>query len=793
MTFEQRILKRIFDVFFSLLGILLTFPIIIVSGVIASLDTKSFGIFRQKRVGKNARLFWVYKIKTMKSMQGEDSTVTTATDMRITRNGKFFRDTKIDELPQLLNVLLGSMSFVGPRPDVEGYADKLEGEDRVILSILPGITGPASLKYKNEESILSEQKNPQEYNDTVIWPDKVKINKQYVTEWSFQKDIKYIFKTLTQKEMWIEFFFQERSKKRMFYFLFIDSLISFFTIILSYLLRFNFSIEESLYSSIVSITLFLIPLKIAMFLIFKVYHVTWRFFGLTEYRQLVLSHFTAYAVFTILYLIFRNDTVPFPRSVIVIDFFLSIFFISFFRISKRLYLESNVRTRDTKLLLVGTNSQSANIIKNSFRGEIDYFPVALVSDNKRTVGTYFSNIPVYSKSSIEKIVKELDIDSVIITEKMSQKELDKLVTKLDSLGIQEIRMAPLFQDDTASSHKISIEDLLAKHTKDIDVNSIEKVIKGKKILITGAGGSIGSEMSLQCHVFGADSLTLLDHSEYNLYQIGEKLPKATLKLLNITNRLLLEEIFEEIKPDIVIHAAAYKHVPVCEDNQETAVYNNVFGAKVVMDVSIQYGVEKVVVISTDKAVQPTSVMGATKRVSELYANNIESKQTKIIAVRFGNVLGSSGSVIPKFKKQIEEGGPVTVTHPEITRYFMFITEACQLVLQTAVIAKGGELFVLDMGKPIKIVDLAKQMIRLYKKEDEIEIEFIGLRPGEEIYEELLSDESEQKTKYRSIFITKPTSYDITQLTHDIEVLLKSKDKVVALQKIVPEFKREDAL
>jgi len=203
--------------------------------------------------------------------------------------------------------------------------------------------------------------------------------------------------------------------------------------------------------------------------------------------------------------------------------------------------------------------------------------------------------------------------------------------------------------------------------------------------------------------------------------------------------------------------------------------------------SIEHKVEKVVVISTDKAVRPTNVMGATKRVTELYANNVDSKDTEIVAVRFGNVLGSSGSVIPKFKKQIEEGGPVTVTHPDITRYFMLVPEACQLVLQTAAIAKGGELFILDMGEPVKIVDLAKQMIRLYGKEDEIEILFTGLRPGEKLYEELLIDESEQETKYSSIFIAKPTLYNIVQLNKDIDTLLQAKDKIAALQHIVPEF------
>ncbi|MCO4846320.1 MAG: polysaccharide biosynthesis protein, partial [Sulfurovum sp.] len=285
------------------------------------------------------------------------------------------------------------------------------------------------------------------------------------------------------------------------------------------------------------------------------------------------------------------------------------------------------------------------------------------------------------------------------------------------------------------------------------------------------------------------SLTLIDNSEYNLYQIGEQIEKAELKLVSVTDKNRLEIIFKEVMPQIVIHAAAYKHVPICEDNQEVAVFNNVLGTKNVIDVSIGNGVEKVVVISTDKAVRPTNVMGATKRVTELYANNVEAKNTEIVAVRFGNVLGSSGSVIPKFKEQIEEGGPVTVTHPDITRYFMLIPEACQLVLQAASIAKGGELFILDMGEPIKIVDLAKQMIRLYGKEDEVEIAFTGLRPGEKLYEELLIEESEHETSYRSIFIAKPTQYAIEQLNEDISSLFLAEDKIKALQKIVPEFKR----
>jgi UDP-N-acetyl-D-glucosamine 4,6-dehydratase len=362
-----------------------------------------------------------------------------------------------------------------------------------------------------------------------------------------------------------------------------------------------------------------------------------------------------------------------------------------------------------------------------------------------------------------------------------------LVDTLNSAGINEIKKIQLLDSDTKKLEDISIEDLLAREPKDLDTKVIQEFIQNKTILITGAGGSIGSEISRQCQAYGAKELILLDNSEYNLYQISQELPKAQIKLLNILDIEELEGVFNANNIDVVIHAAAYKHVPICEVNIHSAIKNNIIGSKNVIDLSIKYKASKIVIISTDKAVRPTNVMGATKRVVELYAQNVPSGDSEIVAVRFGNVLGSSGSVVPKFKEQILSGGPVTVTHPEITRYFMLIPEACLLVLQAASIAKGGELFVLDMGKPVKIADLARQMIRLYGKENEVDIEFVGLREGEKLYEELLLDESDKETKYSSIFIAKPTKYDYPQLLHDIDLLLQNNNHIEILKKIVLEF------
>ena len=328
----------------------------------------------------------------------------------------------------------------------------------------------------------------------------------------------------------------------------------------------------------------------------------------------------------------------------------------------------------------------------------------------------------------------------------------------------------------------------AVHPQDLDKEKIGSFLKNRVVLVTGAGGSIGSEICRQCEIFGVQKLILLDHSEYNLYSILEELKSVEVipVMQSVVNKEALESTFKKHKPDIVIHAAAYKHVPLVEDNVQEGILNNIVGTKNVIDTAVKYGVEKFVMISTDKAVRPTNVMGTTKRICELYAQNSNGKGTDIVAVRFGNVLGSSGSVIPKFQAQIESGKNITVTHPDITRYFMLIPEACELVLQAGAIGSGGEIFILDMGEPIKIVDLAKKMIELSGKEG-IEIEFSGLRPGEKLYEELLIDDSDAQTDYESITVAAPTPYDLVHLNRDIEELLICEDKLSKLKEVVPEF------
>lgn len=490
--------------------------------------------------------------------------------------------------------------------------------------------------------------------------------------------------------------------------------------------------------------------------------------------------------------------IPFYHGHLRISFFLSELFLYLFAINFTMYFyymyinRSKIK-KDKSLVIYGAGRAGLKLEEEYRNSEykIKYFVDDDVSLQRRSI----DSVKIISKEELKNIIGEGNKFSLLVIAIPSADSLriNDIFERLNQY-FEDIRVLPpldiiLADKPLANQLKnISVEDLLARRPKDLDKKLIASFLKNKKVLVTGAGGSIGSEISRQCLKFGVKELFLLDHSEFNLYSITEELNsnKVTPIMHSVLNYNALERSISTCKPDIIIHAAAYKHVPLVESNIEEGIQNNIIGTKNCIDLAIKYGVKKFILISTDKAVRPTNVMGTTKRICELYAGNVDSRETEIASVRFGNVLGSSGSVIPKFTSQIERGGPITVTHPDITRYFMLIPEACELVLQTGAIAKGKEIFILDMGMPIKIVDLAKKMIELSGREG-IEIEFSGLRPGEKLYEELLINDSDSTTNYESITVAKNTYYDIVKLNKDIEELLICSDKLGKLKEIVPEF------
>lgn len=577
--------------------------------------------------------------------------------------------------------------------------------------------------------------------------------------------------------------------KRLTFFLICDFVLFTLSIFLAYELRFSGFIPNIFYESLIKAWLVLTALKFAFFALFGIYKVAWRFVSLNEARKIFIALALSECVFLGIFYLFDDFFNPFPRSVIGIDFVLSYLFIGGLRISKRMFIDfRRVRYEEsTPCIVVGATSKALHLLKGAKEGSLGLYPVAVIDERKSLIGTYCDKFKVQSKNSIKDYAQN-GVKTAIIALKLNQDELKKLFDELVSYGISDIKIFSFTKNETRD---ISIEDLLARKPKDLDNKAVSAFLKGKVVLVSGAGGTIGSELCQQCIQFGAKKLIMVEHSEFNLYQINEKLSahkdKITPVLLSILDENALDELLAHHKIDLILHAAAYKHVPLCEQNPNAAVLNNIQGTKILCDLAKKNGVKKFVMISTDKAVRPTSIMGCTKRVCELYALNLSEANFEVSCVRFGNVLGSSGSVIPKFKAQIDANLPLTLTHPDIVRYFMLVSEAVQLVLQAAAIAKGGELFVLNMGQPVKIMDLAQKMLLLSGK-THLPIKITGLRKGEKLFEELLIDEKDIQTKYESIFVTHSEKCDLKKLNSQINELLHSSNVAHILAQIVPEFK-----
>lgn len=540
--------------------------------------------------------------------------------------------------------------------------------------------------------------------------------------------------------------------------------------------------------SLIALSTIIITRTIFSFLLFDDYKLSWsKASTKTGLMKIILALISFLVYMPILYY-----TIKTSFNLLFIDLIFYTFIINILVYVYKYYHSIGKNKKTKNLVIYGAGKAGLQLQREFLSSE--YKLICFIDDDEILHHRSIDGISIYSKEKYCSLFENQKFDLMIIAMPSASQEQIKIIYEFMQDKFEKIKILPSMnnilkkEEFTKQLKDIGVEDLLARYPKDLDKKQIENFIKDKIVLITGAGGSIGSEISRQCKAYGAKQLILLDHSEFNLYSILEELKDENIVpiMQSVRDIKALESSFEKYKPQIVIHAAAYKHVPLVEYNILEGITNNIIGTKNCIDLSIKYGAQKFVLISTDKAVRPTNIMGTTKRICELYAQNVESKNTEIVAVRFGNVLGSSGSVIPKFKSQIEQGKNITVTHPEITRYFMLIPEACELVLQAASIANGGEIFILDMGEPIKIVDLAKKMIELSGRSD-INIEFCGLRCGEKLYEELLINDSDQKTKYESITVANSTKFDINELNKKIEELLICEDKVAKLKEIVPEF------
>ena len=585
----------------------------------------------------------------------------------------------------------------------------------------------------------------------------------------------------------------------------------------AYLLRFEGHIPEQFFNVFTNTLLMVVLVKILFFFLFNLYRGMWRYTGLIDFfnvlKSVALSSTSLVAIF-LFWLGFQG----FSRSVFILDFILTLFFISGIRLGIRIYLSkghtpliSFFRTDDGKvkrLLLIGAGNTGEHVLRELMDNPtVGVMPVGFLDDDMTKLGKAIHGVPVLGK--VDQITRiDVDFDEILITAPSATgNQMKRIVEACERTGKIFKTMPPMGEliDGRISLkmvRKVSVTDLMGREEVRLDEQNIKKFLLGKRVMITGAGGSIGSELVRQIGRHKPKSLALLEFSEYNLYQVEFECRRRFKgidvfpHLVDLRNLQSIRRIFADFKPNVVFHAAAYKHVPIQEINPWEAIRNNVTSMRHLADCAVKADVAKFVLVSTDKAVRPTNVMGATKRICEMIAACINgNSMTQFISVRFGNVLGSSGSVVPLFQQQIGRGGPVTVTHPDIIRYFMSIPEAAQLILQAGAMGRGREIFILKMGEPVRILDLAKEVIKLngFVPGKDIQIVYTGLRPGEKLYEELITEgEDIVPTSHEKIMVLKPNeceSYaklsflldDLIRITDTYDIhAIKTKIKEIVL-------------
>lgn len=596
----------------------------------------------------------------------------------------------------------------------------------------------------------------------------------------------------------------------------VDVLICFTALHASYLIRFNFSIPENEFIPYIKWVLPIILIVRAIsFFVFKTYSGIVRYTGVEDSLRILKVVFIGSLFFVLVNIItyFLWSTFIIPFSIVIIEFLSTVFLMVFLRLLIKSYFFEKIGShRIRSLVAIIGKDNFALSVKRSLDNDIsiNYNVLAFFDFENSNKNLRLEGIKIYAFNDFETVVKKLKISHLIIADEKLDKQTKRNISELAiDMGIKVLEVPPLkswINGELSSNQlkQIKIEDLLEREVIQLDKKNIEQQVGDKVVMVTGAAGSIGREIVIQLTKFNPRLIILFDQAESPMYELTleleEKYQFKKFKYIigDVTNEARLEYIVKRYQPLVIYHAAAYKHVPVMENNPAEAVMTNIKGTKILADLAHRYNIERFVMISTDKAVNPTNVMGASKRIAEMYCQALgKISNTKFITTRFGNVLGSNGSVIPRFKQQIEQGGPITVTHPEITRYFMTIPEACQLVLEAGAMANGNEIYIFDMGQPVKIVDLARKMIRLAGLQEgkDIEIVFSGLRPGEKIYEELLNKkENTLKTYHPLIMIAKVAEIPYEQISLQIEDLISSVttfdnyNLVKKMKQIVPEFK-----
>jgi FlaA1/EpsC-like NDP-sugar epimerase/lipopolysaccharide/colanic/teichoic acid biosynthesis glycosyltransferase len=807
-------LKRCFDITTAALGLIILSPLFLFAGLGIAVTSRGPIFFRQLRVGRDGINFRIFKFRTMKAGASTGSPVTVQRDARITRFGRYLRITKIDELPQLINVLLGHMSIVGPRPEIPELVAFYTPEQHKLLNVKPGITSPAAIYHRDEEEIVGTDEEVFEYHKNVLIPKKASFDLAYVEKASFLYDVKLILLTLVSVFTNQSGYMRDHAlKQRRILIFLVHLLIAALAYYLAFLIRFDAQIPYVEYSRFLKTISVFVLVKIVYMALLGLTHGYWRFVDIKDVISIGKAVFLASTTLFFLDVIFLDPA--FPTGVIFIDGILTFILFSLLRFSTRFLREAYypiIPKSSEKILILGATDRGEALIRDITRNpDLAYEILGLIDLNPAKRGVRIHGFKVLGTiASLEGILRDSPVTVIINTYSTLSRQDTLTLSRLASRYNVRIKTLPSFSD-VLSGHlnmnklrELKHEDLLGREEVCLDKQLLEKIYRNRTIMVTGAGGSIGSELVRQITNFRPKQVLLLDKDETLLYNIKTDLAESntavdTRTLIgDIRHFPKMEMFFNKFKPQIILHAAAYKHVPLLEEHPHEAVQNNVYGTRNILHLAQEHGAERFVMVSTDKAVRPTNVMGASKALAErlMFECYAPVSNMKCMAVRFGNVLGSRGSVIPIFHRQIEKGGPVIVTHKDISRYFMSIPEAAQLVLQAGAMGRGGEIFILKMGDPVKIRHLACRMIEhsgLIPGVD-IQIEFSGLRPGEKVQEELLTElEGAHATEHEKIYVASHNSIKEPLILDEVYAIEKgifsrsNREIRDYLQKLVPDY------
>lgn len=830
-------IKRAVDIVVALLALSVTWPLWLLVAALIKLESPGPVFFTQRRMGRSVRPFSIYKFRTMvEDAETRGGPITIGQDSRVTRIGAVLRRTKIDELPQLWNILIGDMSLVGPRPEVPRYVDMFADAYADILTVRPGLTDLASLKYIDEATVLAASDSPDEEYVTVILPEKIKLARFYVRHASTLLDLAIVAQTVlcllkiplvvcdlpdlqvtrpTQASDFGPRLVAFVLKWRRPLIVLLEVALMVLANYLAFWLRFDGKIPEAEWGTFLLVLPWLVMIRTAAFFMFRLNEGLWRYTSLWDVRNIIVGVMSSTIV---LYAWTRwvMEVTGYPRSIFIIDAMLLIGFVAGVRLPRRMLREAVIYRPRKTVLIIGAGDRGERIVREmKLNPTSRYQPIGFIDDHASLRYKRIHGVKVLGpREDLGPILSAERPDEVVLAlPHVTPDVLRQIMSAIGPFKVS-VKMLPSMQDllgdrsVVSQIRSVAVEDLLARAPVHLKTDAMVEMVAGRRVLITGAGGSIGSELSRQIAAMRPECVVLFERHENSLYTIAKELEDQGLASLihpvlgDVTDRRRLMETMTRYRPAIVFHAAAHKHVPLVELNPSEALKNNCLGTRIAAETADRCGVERFVLISTDKAVNPSSVMGATKRAAELIVQDMADRSTtRFLTVRFGNVLGSNGSVLLRFQEQIRAGGPVTVTHPDIRRFFMLIPEAVHLVLQAATLGEQGATYVLDMGEQIKVLDLARNLIRLsgFVPGREIPIRFVGLRPGEKLYEELVgTDEIAERSSLGKILrIRRLGGVDVSRvagmmMAMEAAAYLNNAAKAIErLRELVPDFRQPD--